>query len=92
MKSLRLQLLIIISTFSLVQSQYVLEHQFPDGFGGDEIFDSGTTFPGLYFAVDFNQDGKQDLVIRDSLGTMNVYDMVTYNLLWEYETEMWFIV
>ena len=78
----------IASIFSIAFSQYQLEWQSPDGLNFGELLDFGTAFP-LTTIADFNEDGIQELIVvdegdeGDSLGNMYVYDMITYDLLYQ---------
>jgi len=78
----------IASMFSIAFSQYQLEWQSPDGLNFGELLDFGTAFP-LTTIADFNEDGIQELIVvdegdeGDSLGNMYVYDMITYDLLYQ---------
>ena len=81
--------IMIASMYSLAFSQYQLEWQSPDGLNFGELLDFGTAFP-LTTIADFNEDGIQELIVvdegdddGDSLGNMYVYDMITYDLLYQ---------
>ena len=82
-------IIMIASMYSLAFSQYQLEWQSPDGLNFGELLDFGTAFP-LTTIADFNEDGIQELIVvdegdddGDSLGNMYVYDMITYDLLYQ---------
>ena len=80
--------IMIASMYSLAFSQYQLEWQSPDGMHFRELLDFGTAFP-LTTIADFNEDGIQELIVvdegeeGDSLVNMYVYDMITYDLLYQ---------
>ena len=83
-------IIMIASMYSLAFSQYQLEWQSPDGLNFGELLDFGTAFP-LTTIADFNEDGIQELIVvdegdeGDSLGNMYVYDMITYELLYQHQ-------
>jgi len=76
--------IMIASMYSLAFSQYQLEWQSPDGMNFRELLDFGTVFP-LTTIADFNEDGIQELIMKDSLDNMYVYDMITYELLYQHQ-------